>query len=152
MAIVPFADPTYKTVVGQHSNSEEWNAISRLADNVVSAPIGFGQPVARHSSSDQVCRQWTTGPVLGITRYRNDIDPVLGYKEGETVSIMTMGVMGVAAGGTATAGAQAGYNPATDRWADVGGSFVKVAGVEFDTTAASSAMVYIRINRPSTGS
>ena len=47
MAIVPYTGADTRGLVGGHSNSEEWNAITRLADNVAAAPIGPGQPVAR---------------------------------------------------------------------------------------------------------
>lgn len=154
MAIVPFTDATGKGLVGQHANSEEWNAITRLADNVATTPIGFGQPVMRHNSDPMVCRAWADGnAVLGITRYRVDVDGVTGYAEGGNVSIMTMGVMKVAAGSTATAGARAGYDPTGDRWANVGGDYKLIAGVEFDTSAGSDGgIVNIRINRPTTSS
>lgn len=149
MAIVAFADPTYTGLVGQHANSEEWNAITRLADDTVANPIGFGQPVYRVAGNDQTTTTDDAGAFLGVTRYRVDIDPVAGYSDGEHVSIMTDGVMYVAAGAAATAGAPAGYDPATDRWANVAGAYVEVPGVEFDTTAAASAIVKIRIKKAS---
>lgn len=152
MAIVPYTGADTRGLVGMHANAEEWNAITRLADNVVSAPIGVGQPVARYAGNDKVCRAWTTGPVLGITRWKIDADTTTGFKEGDHVSIMTMGVMWVAAGGACTAGAQAGYDPATDRWSNVAGNYVKVAGAEFDTNATNGKLVALRINRPVTGS
>lgn len=149
MAIVAFADPTYTGLVGQHANSEEWNAITRLADDTVANPIGFGQPVYRVTGNDQTVTTDDAGAFLGVTRYRVDIDPVAGYSDGEHVSIMTDGVMYVAAGDDATAGAPAGYDPATDRWADVAGDYVEVPGVEFDTTAGAGAIVKIRIKKTS---
>lgn len=152
MAIVPYAGTDTRGLVGMHANAEEWNAITRLADNVVSAPIGVGQPVARYAGNDKVCRAWTSGPVFGITRWKIDADTTTGFKEGDHVSIMTMGVMWVAAGGTCTAGDQAGYDPATDRWSDVSGDFVAVTGAEFDTNAANGQLVALRINRPATSS
>lgn len=149
MAIVPFTGDTSRGLVGQHVNSEEWNAITRLADNVAAAPIGFGQPVARFAGNDKVCRQWATGKPLGITRYRIDVDGVAGYEEGGHVSIMTEGVMWVASGAACTAGGPAYYNPTTDRWGNTGASYVNVPGVEFDTNAtAAGQMVKIRIRIP----
>lgn len=152
MAIVPYTGSDTRGLVGMHANSEEWNAITRLADNVTSAPIGVGQPVARHAGNDKVCRQWTSGATLGITRWKIDADTTTGFKEGDHVSIMTMGVMWVAAGGTCTAGAKAGYDPAADRWGNVEGNYVEVAGAEFDTNALNGQLVALRINRPVTGS
>lgn len=149
MAIVAFADPTYTGIVGQHANSEEWNAITRLATDTADNPIGFGQPVYRVAGNDQVVTSDDSGAFLGVTRYRVDIDPVAGYSDGEHVSIMTDGVMYVAAGATATAGAPAGYDIATDRWANVAGAYVEVPGVEFDTTAGANAIVKIRIKKTS---
>lgn len=148
MAIVPYAGADTRGLVGMHANSEEWNAITRLADNVATAPIGAGQPVARFAGNDNVCRAWTAGAALGVVRYKIDLDTATGHAEGDHVSIMTQGVMWVAAGDDATAGAAAAYDPATDRWADIGGDFDNVPGVEFDTTAAAGQLVKIRIQRP----
>lgn len=146
MAIVPFTDETYTGLVGQHANSEEWNAITRLATDVDDNPIGFGQPVYRVAANDKYVSTAANGAALGVTRYRVDIDNVTGYEEYGHVSVMTMGIMYVAAGGDCTAGAPAFYDAATDRWSDATG--VAIAGAEFDTSAAAGGIVKIRINRP----
>ena len=148
MAIVPYTGADTRGLVGDHANSEEWNAITKLADNVAAAPIGPGQPVARFAGNDRVCRAWTTGAALGVTRLMIDTDTTTGYPEGREVAIMTQGTMWVAAGAAATAGNPAGFNPATDRWANVGGSYVAVPGAEFDTTATANTLVRLRIQRP----
>lgn len=148
MAIVPFSDPTFTGLVGQHANSEEWNAITRLAVDTDTSPIGFGQPVYRVATNDNHCSTAVNGNPLGVTRYRVDIDGVTGYEEYGHVSIMTQGIMYVAAGDVATAGEPAGYDPATDRWADVAGDFDAVLGAEFDTSADAGEIVKIRIQRP----
>ena len=148
MAIVAYTGSDTRGLPGGHSNMETWNAITRLADNVAAAPIGPGQPVVRVAGNDKVARQWASGAHLGITRYRLDVDTTTGFAEGQTMAIMTMGVMWVAAGGTCTAGNQAGYNPATDRWGNIAGSYAAVPGVEFDSAGATGGLVKIRINRP----
>lgn len=148
MAIVPYTGADKRGLVGMHANSEEWNAITRLADNVATNPIGPGQPVARFAGNDLVARAWTTGPTLGITRYVIHVDTTTGFEQNQEMAVMTQGTMWVAAGAAATAGNPAGYNPATDRWANVAGSYVAVPGVEFDTTATADTLVRLRIQRP----
>lgn len=144
MAIVPFTDPNGFGLVGGHANMEEWNAITRTASETGIAP---GQPVQR--DGDHEAEAWDgTSPPLGVVRWTIDADTKDGYPVGKSISIMTMGVMWVAAGGAATAGAQAGYYATADRWADVDSDFVAVPGVEFDTTTTSGNLVKIRINRP----
>lgn len=149
MAIVPFTDPMGFGLVGSHVNSEEWNAITRQADGVDEAPFGFGQPVQRVAGDNFRCEAWDGASApLGITRWTIHNDPVEGYAQGDSVSIMTQGVINVAAGDVCTAGAPAGYDPALDRWADVGGDFAAVAGVEFDRNAADGELVQLRVQRP----
>ena len=149
MAIVPFTDPQAFGVVGGHANMEEWSAVTRIATNTDEAPFGFGQPVQRVTAVDQACEAWDgLSAPIGITRFTYLDDIEAGFAEHAHVPVMTMGVMYVAAGAAATAGAQAGYDPATDRWADVAGDFVAVPGVEFDTTATAGNIVKIRIQRP----
>lgn len=145
MAIVPFAGADTRGLVGMHADSQEWNALTKLADNVAAAPIGVGQPVARFAGNDKVCRQWATGATLGITRYQVSTDTTTGFKEGDAVSIQNMGTMWVAAGAAATAGGAAYYNPTTDRWGNTGAGFVAVPGVEFDTNGVAGGLVRIRI-------
>lgn len=141
MAIVPFTDPLGKGLVGGHANMEEWNAVTRTASEAGIAP---GHPVQR--DGDHAVEGWDgeTAP-MGVVRWTIDADTTDGYPVGKSISIMTMGVMWVAAGGTSTAGAQAGYDSATDRWSDSGDP---VPGVEFDTSGGAGELVKIRINRP----
>lgn len=145
MAIVPFAGSDTRGLVGMHADSQEWNALTKLADNVAAAPIGTGQPVARFAGNDKVCRAWTTGAALGVTRYMISTDTTTGFKEGDAVSIQNQGTMWVACGATAAAGAAAAYNPATDRWGPVATGYTAVPGVEFDTNGAAGGLVRIRI-------
>lgn len=150
MAIVPYAGTDTRGIVGMHADSQEWNALTKLADNVATAPIGAGQPVARFAGNDRVCRQWATGAALGVTRWKIDLDTAAGFAEGDHVSIQNQGTMWVAAGATATAGGAAYYNPTTDRWGNTGTGFVNVPGVEFDTNASAGQLVRIRIAIPAT--
>lgn len=146
MAIVPFTDPKGFGVVGGHENMEEWNAVSRTTSETGIAP---GQPVARVAGKDNEVKAWTDADdLVGVVRWTIDADTTEGYPKGQTISIMTMGVMWAAAGGACTAGAQAGYDAATDRWSNVSGDFKAVPGVEFDTTAVDKELVKLRINRP----
>lgn len=149
MAIVAYTGSDTRGLVGGHVNSEEWNAITRLADNVASATIGPGQPVIRLAGNDVVARGgWASGAILGLTRNAIDLDTTTGAVEGQHLAIMTMGVMYVAAGGACTAGNQAGYDPATDRYGDVDLTYIAVPGAEFDSAGVSGGLVKIRINRP----
>jgi len=147
MAIVPFNDPTYRGLVGQQVNAEEWNAISRSASGTDTTPIGMGQPVSRVAGSDRNIVAWDgTDDVLGVTVYTISADTETGFAEGKETPVMTMGVLYVAAGGACTAGAPAFYDIATDRWSDATGA--AVPGVEFDTNATAGSIVKIRILRP----
>lgn len=149
MAIVAYAGTDTRGLVGGHADSQEWNARTRLADNVSVATIGPGQPVIRLAGNDVVCRGgWASGATLGLVRAAIDLDTTTGAVEGQHLAIQTMGTMWVAAGAAATAGVNAGYNPATDRWANVAGSYVSVPGVEFDTTGVSGGLVRVRIAIP----
>lgn len=148
MAIVPYTGTDTRGIVGMHADSQEWNARTRLADNVAAAPIGPGQPVARFAGNDQVARAWTTGPTLGVTSWKIQLDTATGFNEGAAIAIQNQGTMWVAAGSAATAGVNAGYNPVTDRWGNVAGAFVAVPGVEFDTTGVAGGLVRIRIAIP----
>ena len=149
MAIVAYAGTDTRGLVGGHADSQEWNARTRLADNVSVATIGPGQPVIRLAGNDVVCRGgWASGATLGLVRAAIDLDTTTGAVEGQHLAIQTMGTMWVAAGGACTAGNPAGYNPATDRWGNVAGSYVAVPGAEFDTNATAGALVRLRIQRP----
>lgn len=149
MAIVPFTDPARRALVGQQVNAEEWNTFSRVATNTDTTPIGMGQPVQRVAGSNRGVEAWDgTSDVAGVTVWTIYADTVTGFAEGSEVPVASMGILGVAAGDDCTAGAPAGYDPATDRWADVAGDFVNVPGVEFDTNAGAGAIVEIRVNRP----
>lgn len=143
MAIVPFTDPLGFGVVGGHENMENWNSATKT---VSVAGIAPGQPVQRVAGDDFSIEAWDgTSPIFGIARLGVDADVVNGFPIGKSISLMTMGIMWVAAGGDCTAGAQAGYDAATDRWSDAADA---VAGVEFDTNGADGQLVKIRINRP----
>lgn len=142
MAIVAYTDPAKRGLVGGHANSEEWNAVSRIANGDV---IGVGQPVSR--DGDNVIGAYTGSDYLGVTRYTIDADTETGFPEFATVAVMTMGVMWVAAGEAVDAGEPAGYDIAADRWGAVAGSYVAVPGVEFDSSTTDEGLVKIRINR-----
>lgn len=141
MAIVPFTDPELKGVVGGHVNSEEWNAVTRIA---TAAGIGKGQPVSRDGDFGIAAFD---GELLGVTRHHIAVDDEEGFPATSSVPVMTMGVMWVAAGGDCTAGAPAFYDAATDRWSDDTG--VAVPGVEFDSSGGDGSLVKIRIMKTS---
>lgn len=143
MAIVPFTDPQLRGLVGSHTNSEEWNAVSRISNGDV---IGPGQPVSR--DGDMVVGAFDGTTYLGVTRYTIDVDTATGWDEYDTIPVMTMGVMWVAAGDTVEAGDAAGYDLATDRWGVAGVDYDAVPGVEFDSSTTGEGLVKIRINRP----
>lgn len=149
MAIVPFTDPLARGYVGQQVNAEEWNAVTRLATDTATTPIGMGQPVQRVAGESLRVEAWDgTSPIMGVTVYHVGCDSVTGFPEDFNTPVMTAGVLYAAAGAAATAGNPAGYDPATDRWANVAGDYVNVPGVEFDTNATSGNIVRLRIQRP----
>lgn len=139
MANIPYTGDDRRGLIGHHANMEEWNAITRIADDTA---FSMGQPVSRNGDDGVTEFDGTT---LGVTRYHVAIDHEEGFPEGFNVPVMTMGVMWVAAGGTATVGAPAFYDAATDRWSDATG--VEVPGVEFDSSAGAGELVKIRIKR-----
>lgn len=150
MAIVPYTGADTRGLVGMHADAQEWNARTLLADNVTANPIGAGQPVARLAGNDKVCRAWTTGVAVGLTRWKIDLDTATGFKQGDHVAIQDEGTMWVAAGAACTAGGAAYYNPATDRYGNTGAGFVAVPGVMFDTNAVANDLVRVRIEIPAT--
>lgn len=150
MAIVPYTGTSTIGIVGMHADAQEWNARTLLADNVATAPIGPGQPVARFAGNDKVCRQWASGATPGIARWTISVDTTTGFKEGEPIAVQTQGTMVVAAGATCTAGGAAYYNPATDRWGNTGTGFNAVPGVMFETRGSAGGLVVIAINIPAT--
>lgn len=143
MAIFPYTDPAARGLVGGHANSEEWNAVSRIANGDV---IGVGQPVSR--DGDMGIGEFDGTSALGVTRYTIDADIETGFPQYHTVAVMTMGVMWVAAGDAVAAGDPAGFDLATDRWGVAGVDYPAVPGVEFDSSTTGEGLVKIRINRP----
>lgn len=150
MAIVPYTGADTRGLPGMHADMQEWNALTRLADNVAAAPIGPGQPVASFGGAGKLARAWTTGKPLGIARYGIHVDTTTGFAEGQAIAIQNQGTMWVAAGAAATAEGAAYYNPTTDRWGNTGAGYVAVPGVEFATTGVANGLVKIRISIPTT--
>lgn len=150
MAIVPYTGSDTTGIVGMHTDAQEWNARTMLADNVAANPIGPGQPVTRVAGNDKKCRAWTTGATPGLARWTVMVDTTTGFKQGEAVAVQTQGTMTVAAGAACTAGGAAYYNPTTDRWGDTDTDFTAVPGVMFETNGVAGGLVVVAINIPAT--
>lgn len=149
---MPMLQTSYATkplagVVGRRANMEEWNTITRLAED---DGIGFGQPVQRGTEDDQVAI-FDDGNFLGITEADQTlIDGAVGtdleYPEGYNVPVCERGVIWVMAGGTATAGGLVYWDSATGRYSDDDGDTL-IPGAEFDSSGGNGDLVKIRLRR-----
>jgi hypothetical protein len=125
---------------GMVANGETSNRISRTCEDAAGIP--FGVPVYR-GAGDHGCTRTPGGQFLGISIAHEALGFLAGqtvdtYPQYESVAILTLGVIWVAAGEAVTDGAAA-Y--------DTGAAIVDTAGANaltgftFDTTGANAAVV-----------
>lgn len=143
---------TYNTThavayAGQIANQEQSNLVSRTVETT--AGIAFGKPVARGAADDGAIIWAGAGSFLGVTVRDQSakVDPtgaLDGFPKGDSARIMTKGVVWVVAGEAVADGDPVHLTAA--------GAFMKtttdntaVAGAVFDTSAASGALVKIRL-------
>lgn len=78
------------------------------------------------------------------TLIRREGEAVDTFRKGDSVGLLTAGVIWVTAGGAVRAGAQASFNPATKRFVE-GGAF-PLPNASYDTSAADGEIVQLRIS------
>lgn len=143
------SQPDY--AVGQIINMEEWNGISRVLNGTTA--IKFGAPVIAHATEEYGCGPLTAAAqnVLGIARLNHvlyhDGDE---YQEGDTVSIITDGVVGVTLGADVTKGAQARFNVSDGTWtgATASSTVLTIPGAQFEFAGSSGSIGVVRYKRP----
>lgn len=144
------SQPDY--AVGQIINMEEWNGISRVVVGE-SDVIPFGAPVIAHATAEYGCGPLTAAAqnVLGIARLNHVLFHTGDqYEYQDTVSIVTMGVVGVRLGAAVTKGAQARFNTANGTWTGAAASstVLTIPGAQFEFAGASGAIGVVRYSRP----
>jgi hypothetical protein len=127
---------------GQKVDGEEYNAITRVAENAEG--LAFGKPAAR-GTADQGCIPYAASTAfLGITTRDVSIRPSAGdrYPQGSNVTILTQGSIFVRVTGTVAPGQAAAYNVAADRFtaAAPGAGILAATGWVFDSTAANNGI------------
>lgn len=130
---------------GMPANMEVRNVISRTIET--SGGVGFGKPVYQGATDQAVA---TTGSILrGVTEADHNVRPTAaqtdGYAQGDTVSIMTKGVIWVVVNGAVTAGAPA-YLTAGGAWSATSTSNTAVPNAIFDSAASNGGLAKLRVN------
>lgn len=129
---------------GMPANMEVRNTISRIIET--GAGIGFGKPAFQGAADQGVV---ISGAIFrGVTEVDHNVRPTAaqtdGYAQGDTVSIMTKGVIWVVVTGAVTPGAPAYVTPA--------GSFSATSTSNtaipamFDSTAANGGLAKLRLH------
>lgn len=130
--------------VGRRANMEEWNTITRIAEE---GGIGFAHPVQRGSGDDHAA-PFTDGNFLGIVEAdQSAVDGPVGspleYAEGANIPVCEVGVLWARADGDCTAGGLVYWTG--DGYADAGDTLIP--GAEFDSTATDGSLVKVRLRR-----
>lgn len=138
-------------VVGHASNMDKQNVITRIASGVTATAatkIGFAQPVAR-GTAPKTAVMWdgTNGAIIGLTLASGQIDPEVGYQNGDNVPVINEGQIWGYASGACTAGSTPEYVPATGGWQDSTDpeGELHAAGLVFEETVASGGVVRIQV-------
>lgn len=129
---------------GMPANMELRNTISRTIET--SGGIGFGKPAYQGATEQGIA---TTGSVLrGVTEVDHNVRPTAaqtdGYPQGDTVSVMTRGVIWVVVSGAVTAGAPA-YLTSAGVWSATASGNTAVPNAMFDSPAANGGLARLRI-------
>lgn len=139
---ITFKDKPLEYANGRRVNAEEWNGFSRTTET---DKLPFGVPV-QAGSGRHTCKEITAKDqvVIGITE-TSQILPTPGdyYDEYDTVAICESGVIGVVVAKSVTKGAQARWNPSTDKWTDAaeGPTALTIPGAFFEETGGGDGEV-----------
>lgn len=139
---------------GQFQNMEEWNAFTAFASGTTTKAIGFGHPVSLNGvaadGTASVKALATTEQLAGISRENITTNGTtsLVYADGDTLGVVTMGVIfGAPAGAALTAGGEVWWNPADNTFRPATGTgFLKLPGCRYDQSSALGEPAVIRIN------
>lgn len=129
---------------GMIANMEVTNIISRTIETA--GGVGFGKGVFQGATDQAVA---TTGSSFrGVTVVDHNVRPTAagtdGYAQGDTVSIMTKGVIWVLPTSNVTPGAPAYVTPA-GAFSATATSNTAIPGGYFDSTATSGSLAKLRI-------
>lgn len=152
---MPMLQETWATkplpgIVGRRANMEEWNTITRIAEE---AGIGFGVPVQRGTADDHIEPLAADGNFLGITEadqslVDGQVGTALEYAEGVNVPVCEKGVIWVRAGGTVAAGGLVYFAASSSTYfGAAAGGRVLVPGAEFDSSGSADSLVKVRLRR-----
>lgn len=150
MAIL-YASTIPDYTLGQLVNMEEWNGISRILGGSVNIP--FAAPVIAGGAGEWDCAPLTAAAqnVLGIARMQHTLYHAGDlYEPGDTVSIITAGVVAVNLGADVTEGAQARFNVTNGTWTGAAASatVLTIPGAQFEFAGTSGAIGVVRYQRP----
>lgn len=137
--------------LGQLVNMEEWNGISRVLGG--SANIPFAAPVVSTAATEWDCAPLTAAAqnVLGIARMNHVLYHTEDrYEPGDTVSIITAGVVAVNLGANVTEGAQARFDVTAGAWTGAAASatVLTIPGAQFEHAGVNGALGVVRYQRP----
>lgn len=145
---ITFKEKMLPYAIGRRINAEEWNGVSRTAEE---DSLAFGVPVMRGTDpAREVKLAAATNVVLGITETHQVLGhPGDNYEKYDTVAVMTAGVIGVEVGVTVAAGAQAWFAVAgahKGKWVAAASTtdHIKVPGAFFDAAGGSGDVVPLR--------
>jgi len=143
-----YADRQPTFVEGQKVDGEEYNAVTRLAEDA--GGYGFGRPVMLGTRQDSALKLTVAGVAkfLGVTVRDVTIRPSAAgngdrYPKGANSTILVQGSIAVRVSGAVNPGDPARFDVAGDRFtaAAVAGNVVALpAGWEFDTAAADGGL------------
>jgi len=143
------SQPDY--AVGQIINMEEWNGISRVLGGSTNIP--FGRVVIAGTGGEWDCAPLTAASqnILGIARLNHVLYHEGNYyAPGDTVAIVTDGVVAVELDDDVVEGAQARVNSATGKWTDAAASATvfTIPGAQFEYAGSGGAIGVVRFKRP----
>ncbi len=133
-------------VEGMPANMELRNTISRTIETA--GGIGFGKPAFQGATDQGIA---ATGSVFrGVTELDHNVRPTAAqtdaYPQGDTVSVMTRGVIWVVVAGNVTPGAPAFVTPSQGFSASSSGNTAIPA--TFDNTASNGGLARLRLAVP----
>lgn len=136
-------------MVGRRINMEEWNTITRIAQE---EPIAFGVPVVQGANPRGVINLSAAGQnVIGITE-ASFVLPHPGdeYELQDTAGICEVGVIGGMVEVQVGTKDIARFNTATGMWTNAAASatVLEIPGAEFDEAAEADTAAAIRYRRP----
>lgn len=139
--MLPFA-------AGRRVNMEEWNTVTRTFETAPSAQLAFGVPVQRGANA-KGCVAYTNGDIIGISEASLALPhPGDYYVQYDNVGVCEVGVIGVVAGESVTAGTPAGFNTGTGRWVVADTAAPQVPGAVFESSGGNGDVVALRYRRP----